>query len=258
MTLRLSGGLTIPQGGIKMSSPEDIPTDPYWANVVYLVSGNGTNGATSTTDLSTSNHTITFSGDCAISTEQQKYGIGSVKTTNNTDSGIYTESHADFAMGTTDFTIECWYRPISKLDPYPRIFQIGPVTWGNANCFTLLDRHNSAPTKFGVAMYALGGNGILLESTTTVVNGTWYHLALEREGSVFGLFVDGILEDTYVNVGALGGDSTNIFHAGFAAVSGNADDESNGYLNDIRITKGIARYGNNFTPPTESLPTQGA
>jgi len=78
---------------------------------------------------------------------------------------------------------------------------------------------------------------------------TWYHIAVTRQGTQLKCFVDGN------QVGSTITDSTNIistepFNIG-RGYGGTVT--TNSYIQDVRITKGLARYTANFTPPTEPL-----
>ena len=91
-------------------------------------------------------------------------------------------------------------------------------------------------------------NTQLIDSGTLNLN-TWNHVAVTREGSVFRLFVNGTQVDTFtsstVEIGFLNDPLT--------VGSYNSTGYFNGYLSDVRITKGLARYTASFTPPTAAL-----
>ena len=109
---------------------------------------------------------------------------------------VRSPTHADFGFSTDDFTIECWYYPVSKAQNYPRIWHFGPY-WSNANSLAFQDRHNTWSTTFSLVAFS---GGEILNSTTTVENNTWYHLTVERSGTTITLYVNGVAEDTY-NIG---------------------------------------------------------
>ena len=67
--------------------------DVYFSKVAALLPFDGTNGATSTTDSSNSNHTVTFGGGAEISTAQSKFGGSSLSLDGN---GDYVELPAGF------------------------------------------------------------------------------------------------------------------------------------------------------------------
>jgi len=226
--------------------PPNVGEDHYYNNVSLLLRGDGTNGSTTILDESFSPKTVTAYGNAQISTAQSKYG-GSSLYFDGTGDYLGLPDSSDFATGTSNFTLECWYYPIAKLTNYPRIFQVGTAAWGTSDNWTFLDRHNSANTKFAWACVAFGGNAMLMTSTTTVTNNTWYHLAVVRDGSTFRLFVNGVQEDTYTNAGAVTSSASTAAWVGSAAGAG--DSTNNGYIDDLRFTKGVARYTSNFSPP---------
>jgi len=74
----------------------------------------------------------------------------------------------------------------------------------------------------------------------------WYHIAVTREGSSLKQFVDGTQLGTTVT------DNTN-YADGLTWIGYGGSGYFNGYMSDVRITKGLARYTANFTPPTAAL-----
>jgi hypothetical protein len=209
----------------------------------------GVDGATNNTfvDGSTNNFTITRNGNTtqgAFSPYGDKWG------NYFNENYLSTPSSTGLSMGTSNFTFEIWYYPTDRVDPYPRIFQFGSANWGSSDNVAILDRHDDANTKFGIAMHNLGGNAILLQSNTTVTENIWYHIALSREGNTFRLFINGILEDTYTNSGSI---STSSSISSYIGGGPAGDTKSVGYISDLRIVKGSAIYTSNFTPPTEPL-----
>jgi hypothetical protein len=204
------------------------------------------------TDASSNNHSITVTGDTYAGTFSP-YRSGGYSMYFDGSGGDYVRSptHADFGFSTDDFTIECWYYPVSKAQNYPRIWHFGPY-WSNANSLCFQDRHNSWSTTFSLVAFS---GGEILNSTTTVENGNWYHLTVERSGTTITLYVNGVAEDTY-NIGT----SQFITSSTSYVTLGNVSDGSNlnesqlnGYIRDFRYVKGTAVYDGNFTPTTEPL-----
>ena len=83
--------------------------DSAWDDVKLLLNFNGSNAATTTTDASDSGHSITFNGTAQISTAQSKFGGSSVLFDGNSDY-LTIADHADWDLGSDDFTIEYWVR----------------------------------------------------------------------------------------------------------------------------------------------------
>jgi hypothetical protein len=199
------------------------------ANTLLLFHMNG--------DVSDGEHSFTVS-DAKLNAETTKFD-GSMYF-DGTDY-ITTESSTDLAFGTGDFTIDLWYNPSSRLSSFPGIVQndISDI-WGE-NEWSLHDRHNSWPTKFAFQLYNDGS--FILESTTVVANDTWYHLAVTRYGNIFRLFVNGVIEDTYessVNI------DNGVSHP--VILGGQGNGRINGFIDELRISKGIARWTEGFTP----------
>jgi hypothetical protein len=99
-----------------------------------------------------------------------------------------------------------------------------------------------------LAFYASSADRITSSALSTA---TWYHIAVSRSGANTRMFVNGTQAgSTYTD--------TNNYAAGAIGVGGRADATIplNGYIDDLRITKGIARYTANFTPPQVALPRQ--
>jgi hypothetical protein len=85
--------------------------------------------------------------------------------------------------------------------------------------------------------------------TTTVVSGQWNHVAFVRSGTTFYLFLNGVSE------GAQTGTPTTASSGKALLVGGQSGNYFlNGYIDDLRITKGYARYTANFTPPASAFP----
>jgi hypothetical protein len=86
--------------------------------------------------------------------------------------------------------------------------------------------------------------------TTTVLSNVWTHLAWVRVGSTLTFYVDGVAGGTVTVSGTLtGAATTNPIYIG-TKDNGLATYGNVGYIDDLRITNGYARYTGNFTPPT--------
>jgi len=98
-----------------------------------------------------------------------------------------------------------------------------------------------------------GSTSINPVATISVTTNTWYHIAACRDGANLRLFVDGTQVGTTYNM------ATDIIHGGtypvqVGRVAGTHD--LNGFIDDLRITKGYARYTANFTAPTQAFALQ--
>jgi hypothetical protein len=148
------------------------------------------------------------------------------------------------------FTLEGFFR--SAVDPttyslqYAHLFGKGNGFAGSTYAISLFN---------GVAAFRYNGSSLTLDGTTTIAANQWYHVAVTRTGAgVMRLFVDGVQEDTTTDASAINGPAS--FNVGDRQASDpNGQYPFNGYIEQVRVTKGVARYTSNFTPPTAPYPT---
>ena len=220
-----------------------------------LATATETSDNSNVTDSSTNNHVVTVRGDVRSGTSSP-YRSGGYSTYFDGTGGDYLRSptHADFGFSTDDFTIECWYYPVSRTQPYPRVWNFGPY-WNDSISLAFLDRHADRPTVFSLSAFALGEG--ILTSTTTVEDNTWYHLTVERSGPTITLYVNGVAEDTY-NIGTSQFVTSSSSYVTLAGVSDGisqaiTEAAANAYIRDFRYVKGTAIYDGDFTPPTAAF-----
>jgi hypothetical protein len=187
---------------------------------------------------------LTITGNATGSTTQTKYG-----TSMYIDYGAYvTLPDSEFLdMGTDDFTVEFWYRHGNTYGSYPSI--ISGKTWTGGGVGIRYD-NTGYSNKFGFFWRDVGDPWLVTPGTFSETD--WHHVALTRSGNNFTLWVNGVSQATGTNSGsidwAFGGDCK----VGWAEWDG-SEGRLNAYIEDLRITKGLARYTSSFTPPTASL-----
>ena len=212
-------------------------TDPNFASVVLLLHGNGTNGGTTITDNSSAARTMTPSGNTNTSTAQFKYGTAAVRFDGSGDHLSCPHASA-FNFGTGDFTIEFWCRWVSKAN-FQTAYKMGSaagslsIGTGDGNGFFTV---------------TVGGGVTTTETGTQPSIDTWYHFAFVRSSGVIKIYRDGVQTASSTNSGSISQTATiNIGSTG----SGSS---MNAYIDDFRITGGVARYTSSFTPPTAQFP----
>lgn len=236
-------------------------TDPNFANVVLLAKMNGTNGSTTFTDSSSYARTITAHSTAKISTAQSKFGGASGlfagthnATTNQTAISVADSADVDFGSG--DFTVEFWIFLTSLADSFNISHGLVSKRASTAvfSPINIEASFVSGPfTRLKGQVSTSGASWVTCQSTTNLSANTWYHVALTRNGSDLRLFLDGTQQGSTQTVsGAL---MTNSAQLTMAAASTNRDYGLKGHMDELRITKGVARYTANFTAPTAEFPT---
>jgi hypothetical protein len=219
------------------------PFDVNRSSTSLLLRGNGTNGSTSFTDESPNNLTVTNTGSVTVNTTTKKYGTGSMAFSG---SGQYLTIPAALSLS-GDFTIEFWVNPSSLSGANPMIVGSGATSWGSGACGICVESSSSTIKLF---TYASTGNAIV--ATPALSTGNWYHVALARSGSTVKMYLNGVSSSSATNTETLFS-PTNLY-IGFNGWDSPTGNQFNGYLDDLRITKGYARYTANFTPPTYEDP----
>jgi hypothetical protein len=219
-------------------TPPTSPPTPIAGTTLLL---NGTNGGI--IDYTSRNNFETV-GNVQLRNNTSKYGNTSIYF-DGTDDALTAPYSPLFNLGTGPFTIEAWVN-FSDLSSNRIIF----------------DTYTSAATGGGYQLYwrstgtsiAFYGNGtVIAQSTfTSHVTGTWYHISVTRDSvNSLRIFVDGTQYANTTYSTALNIASTAKIGVGMQ-ISTSTNDLS-GYIDDLRITTGYARYTSNFTPPTSAF-----
>ena len=219
-----------------ITGSQPVPVDPVFNNVSLLLHGDGANGSTTITDSSGSPKTVTAVDNAQISTAQSKFG-GSSILFDGTGDRLTTPSNNAFAFGTGDFTVEAWAYEIARLT-YPTIIEIGSHLAATGIIFLTNNGGNLAGIYSG-SFFAMTATGSLA---------AWNHYAWVRSGNSIQTFVNGV-------GGGAASFTNNLTNATSITIGGiGGGYDLNGYIDDLRITKGVARYTSNFTPPTAPFP----
>jgi hypothetical protein len=223
--------------------------DSYWNSVKLLLHGNGADGSTTITDSSDAAHTVTPYGDAQLDTADKKYGTASILF-DGTGDGLEVADSADWQFGTGDFTIEGWVK-FDDTSGNDVLLTYAPSGGGAA---AWLIRRSGTQWRMQIYTGSTFKGNVDFGSLTT---GVWYHFALVRSGNNLLRFVDGVGEAA-VDVTGVGPTVPTSPILYLASILSSRTDCLAGRLDDIRITKGVARYTADFTPPAaefeEGLP----
>jgi hypothetical protein len=223
--------------------PPITPLQPVAGTVLLL---NGTSSAVY--DSSTTNNLETV-GDVRLNTSVVKYGNTSISFDGTGDYLSVSSSavNQSTAFGTGNFTVEFWFNATSNSGTQ-QLFDTRPAgTTSTAQYIALTYLSGSLNYYTAGAAPAIAGG--------TVTPGVWNHVALTRSGTSTRLFING------TQAGSTFTDSQNYLgsvNRPILATDGNTPNTANftGSISDLRITKGVARYTANFTPPVSALKTK--
>ena len=230
--------------------------DPYASNVSLLLHCDGPNGSTVFTDSSPNSLTMTASGTAQISTANPKFGTGNfyALNTGSVTGGLSTPvvANGPLDFGTGDFTIEAWIQIPSSYGGGNFIAPNYIVGSSSANWLFWNPQSGGAVTSAGPFpgwylefQWNGGGPNVSVSAMTTVSLQTWHYATAVRHGTSIMTALDGVFGTSSPILA-----TTAIIAPATMYVAGTEFQPSE--LDEIRITKGVARYTSNFTPP--SLP----
>jgi hypothetical protein len=183
-------------------------------------------------------------GNAQIDTAIKKFGTGSVKFDGSGDYLIAGEN-PNLAPGAGDFTVEFWMYGITN-NFYNGLYHNYTDAFNRTTALRI-NTNNADQTSL---MVQTAATTLIATSSGVVTASAWNHIALVRNGSSLVLYVNGTSAGSTTN--------TTNFSDGYAIIGNAAYNNTgyffNGYIDDFRVTKGVARYTSNFTPPTAALP----
>ena len=219
--------------------------DPYWASVVALLHFDGSDASTTFTDEK--GHTFTAVGNAQIDTAQSKFG-GAAGLFDGSGDRLTAPDSTDWDFGTGDFTVEFFIR-FNALPSSTATSLVG--NYVSSSSGWIVQFRNDSPG----ARLAFGSSGDVPISgfSWSPSTATWYHVAVAREGSTLRAFAGGS------QVGSDETNSENIAGSNGVLMIGAINtmgviQHFNGWMDELRITKGVARYTAAFTPPTAPFP----
>jgi hypothetical protein len=217
-------------------------SDPYFANVLLLAHMDGADASTTFTDSSTSARTLTAVGNAQIDTAQSKFG-GASGLFDGTGDYVTAAYDANLAgWWETDFTIEGWvYVDVLKNEaggaPAPMLAH------GDPNGTTVYWAFGPISTGALRLYYFNGAATSVTSGTTPVSTGSWQHIAMTLSGSTIKLWHEG----AEVASAALSG--TPQKSASYPLIIGQINNAGHdGWIDEVRVTRGVARYTSAFTP----------
>jgi hypothetical protein len=212
-----------------------VPSDPHWNNVELLVTAdNGIQGSNTFVDLSNNNLPLTTHGSVVIDTNIKKFGSGSINVPNVAGNYISTPLTTKLGFSSGAFTVEAWI--------YPTRFDTN-----DHGCIIICDTWELA-----VDNASHNGRLSFAYTNTAWVYGPavslnqWSHVAAVYDGTEVTVYVNGIPGIPKAITGLTANVNVN-------QIGGHGTWQYTGYIDELRVTKGVARYSGTFTPPTDSF-----
>lgn len=229
-------GVRVTKGTALYTAAFTPPTAPVTPTAATTLLVNGMNAgiydATGINDMETV-------GNAQISTSVKKFGTGSMAF-DGTGDWLFTPSKSELGYGTGDFTIEFW--------AYPN---------NSTGVQVILDQRAGSANRTAPTIYLNGGAlRYYTDNADRITGGSvsssqWSHIAVCRSGTSTRMFINGTQTGSTLTDSRSYLDSPLYLGEASDGIGGAA---FNGYIDDLRITKGVARYTANFTPPTQAFP----
>jgi hypothetical protein len=196
-------------------------------------------------------------GNAQIDTTTKKYGTGSMEF-DGTGDFLKVRKTAEFEFGSGNFTVEFWANANALSGAYTGV--VGVWVGGSsvtANAWNITLNAFNGTNKFGFS-YSNGSVGTDVIFNATTSTGSWDHYAVVRSGSTLYGFKNGVsqaISSGSSTITATITPGTVDLYIGTVGTASSGTD-FNGYIDDLRVTKGVARYTANFTAPTKAFPDQ--
>lgn len=224
-------------------------SDPYFANVVLLLDASAREDGATPSDLDVKGNTPLWRGAAQCKTDQAKFG-GSSLYFDGTDDRIAFADSADWAPGLGDYTVEMWAYAPTASGTGDRVLIGQSNVYNGFYPFTMRKSNLSsqASVSNGATIYG-GPTGL------STVFDAWVHYALVREGANLRAFVNGAMAVLHTGLGGV----TLLDSTGNLAIGAYSDFDAVGFdwmgwIDQVRLTKGVARYTESFVPPTNPFP----
>ena len=202
------------------------------ANTVLMLHMDGTDGATSFPDSGPTGHTVTANGDAQVDTSQSKFG-GASCLFDGTGDFLSLPDSDDWTWGTGDFTVDGFVRFAGTITQHSFLAESGGGS--SPRMYYAFAAENAWTIKLGSTSHAF--------ADPLVIN-TWYHIAVTRESGTVRVFRDGTQK------GSNQTNTASVNPPGLRIGESNGGLPFNGWIDEMRITKGEALWTSNFTPPT--------
>lgn len=225
--------------------------DPSFSSVVFLAGWEGSNGATTYNEEKNS-RAGSFSGNAQITTAQFKFGASSLVLDGTGDEVTFTDN-ADWTLssGNSDqFTIEMFVRFNSTSSSFRGLIR----QWGTIGNRSWALELTSADTTNLTFTFSTDGSASTTVATASagLTTATWYAITVEKDATgKIRIYVDGTMRGSSTPGNSAFFNSSSTLDIGVGTTT-----LLNGWLDEVRITKGVARYASDggYTVRTTAFP----
>ncbi len=218
--------------------------DPHFASVKLLLSGDGADASTTFTDESpVARGNASVSGNAQVDTAWSKFGTGSILFDGNGDALRYADS-ADFNLSNGLFTLELWLRPHVVTGTHFLVSQ-----WDSAGTLGWSLNQNATGLQFSLS--TTGSDNITQLSGGSLSIDTDSFIAVDFDGTTYRLYQSGSVVNTNTTLRTINNSTQQL---AIGSNSGVSNFHYNGWMDEIRLTKGVARYAGTCPVPVAAFP----
>ena len=234
-------------------------SDPYWSNVVLAMHMDGANNSTTFTELK--GKTALTSGIVNLTTARFKFGTASLQVRKDINGSISFANSADFKFGASSlFTLE-FYLYVESGYLTNKTF-LGKHVYNSTKAWAIRTGTSNNLTFSVGSSDGYGGSvfsHIITSPSGSLVSGQWQHIVVQRKNTSadgIEMFIDGVLSGSSTSNPDLDAHSPN-GNLWIGREDQMIASPIEGGFDDLRITKGVTRYTEPFTPPTLAFPDSG-
>lgn len=240
------------------AAPGGSGTDPHFASTILLSSLDGVAGVATYTDESAAAHGFLGGANVTVDTTNKAFGLASARFGSSRNGQFAYSDHADWTLGTSDFTHELFY--YHEQNTQREVFLSHYASTGNQRGFLFRYVGNVATPVLAFLATSDGTAGTAVNTVTgnwTPTIQTWYYYCVERSGNTWRIYA-GPLGGTASMVGT-GTSSISIFNSSATLRVGQTGDGIEGCygnMDEVRTTLGVARYATDagYPVPTAAFP----
>jgi len=220
--------------GEQYDPTNDLYAPGYDSYTKLLLHCNGADGSTEFTDEI--GHTVTPQGNAQIDTARSKFGGASALLDGSGDY-LVVPNASELHPGSGDFTIDMWVY-VTDLSSRRCLWSDGDGLGSSSFCwFINTDGH---------LLFFTGDTDYIGSSATPISVNTWAHVALVRSGTTLKMYINGTEDYS----GTFSNDFTTTNDIWIGRRNGPTPYDFVGNIDEIRFSKGVARWTANFTPPS--------